>query len=305
MKTKNQFEALRREKKPRILVEENLTNANGNSRSKVMVPEGACQRHSLPENYHQHSNSTVDNSNSSRDNLQKSYKISHQSKDVFYLEILEKTELEIEGNLKLIIVKGEIKVSGKVFKEGEKLKIYASVNHVTLNANDACLISIEKFEFDFNVKPLKELDQNFKLNRIRDILETKLSTTSKTSVIIGPVNSGKSTTARYLTNMYLNNYETVAFLDCDLGQPEFTPPGMISLTLVKDPLLGHPCTHLKIPKHSIFIGDTSPKRDPDSYITGLYKLVDIYRKECNGIPLVVNTSGWIRGNFFLNSRSWF
>jgi polynucleotide 5'-kinase involved in rRNA processing len=218
---------------------------------------------------------------------------------------LKPCQLEIDGNLKITVHKGKVLVSGKIFQEQETFTIYSSINHITVSANSACLLIMEKFGFDFNVKILKELDQDFKVTPCRDLLGTKLSATAMTSVIIGPVNSGKSTTARHLANMYLNNHKTVAFLDCDLGQPEFTPPGMISLTLVTEPLLGPPCTHFKPSKYSIFIGDTSPKRDPDAYITGLFKLVDLYRNDCIGIPLVVNTSGWVRGIIGFDIRSRF
>lgn len=33
-------------------------------------------------------------------------------------------------------------------------------------------------------------------------------------------------------------YEQVAYLDTDLGQPEFTPPGLVSLTVLNTPVLG-------------------------------------------------------------------
>ena len=39
----------------------------------------------------------------------------------------------------------------------------------------------------------------------------------------------------------------VFFLECDVGQTEFTPPGVISLSRVDKPLLGPPFTHQKEP----------------------------------------------------------
>ncbi|KAI8902350.1 Pre-mRNA cleavage complex II protein Clp1-domain-containing protein [Globomyces pollinis-pini] len=113
--------------------------------------------------------------------------------------------------------------------------------------------------------------------------------------VIGNTNTGKSTTTRYLTNELLQNHREVAYLDCDLGQPEFTPCGMLSLTVVKEPLLGPPFTHFKIPYHGIYIGTVTPKADPDSYITALFQLVDMYRNNLSHMPLIVNTSGWTKG----------
>jgi polynucleotide 5'-kinase involved in rRNA processing len=280
MKIQNQFQVLRREKKLKTQENQPLPEINGETSRSPVEMENIV---------------TLDDN--ADDNANEIFKITQENSNEMQLEIFKASQFEIEGNLKITVQKGKVQVSGKIFKQGERITVYSSINHVILNAKSACLLHVENFKFEFNVKLLKELDQDFKITFARDLLGTKLSCTAMTSVIIGPVNSGKSTTARYLTNLYLNNHDTVAYLDCDLGQPEFTPPGMVSLTMVKDPLLGPPCTHFKLPKHSIFIGDTTPKRDPDAYITGLYKLVDVYRKECNGIPLVVNTSGWVRGSF--------
>lgn len=39
-------------------------------------------------------------------------------------------------------------------------------------------------------------------------------------------------------SLLLRRYTTVAYLDCDLGQPEFTPSGFLSLSLVKEAVVG-------------------------------------------------------------------
>ncbi len=113
--------------------------------------------------------------------------------------------------------------------------------------------------------------------------------------IVGPLNSGKSSMARYVTNHLLSIHSKVAYLDCDVGQPEFSPCGMVSLHLISDPLLGPQFTHPLQPDFAQFIGSTSPKQDPDSYMNALMELIGRYRSRYSMIPLVVNTSGWTRG----------
>lgn len=57
--------------------------------------------------------------------------------------------------------------------------------------------------------------------------------------VVGPRKVGKSSMSRYLCNSLWNKHKKVAFLDLDIGQTEFTPPGCISLTIVdRYPLLG-------------------------------------------------------------------
>ena len=56
--------------------------------------------------------------------------------------------------------------------------------------------------------------------------------------VLGVRNAGKSTFARFTLNSLLSSYESVAFLECDPGQSEFTPPGMVSLNIVSKPCIG-------------------------------------------------------------------
>ncbi|TPX63692.1 hypothetical protein SpCBS45565_g06430 [Spizellomyces sp. 'palustris'] len=123
----------------------------------------------------------------------------------------------------------------------------------------------------------------------------------KVICIVGSKNMGKSTLAQYLVNRLLNCYQEVAFLECDIGQPEFTSTGLASLNVVTAPLLGPPFTHLQPPRRSFYLGATSPKHDPDFYLECLHELYHEYEgtiaggKNGNMVPLVINTHGWIKG----------
>ena len=73
-------------------------------------------------------------------------------------------------------------------------------------------------------------------------------------IIKGPRKTGKSTFARTLLNRLVTRYvytsisctgisssyryRKVAFLECDLGQSEFTPGGMVALNIIEQPLFG-------------------------------------------------------------------
>ncbi|KAL8159827.1 hypothetical protein V2J09_001364 [Rumex salicifolius] len=125
------------------------------------------------------------------------------------------------------------------------------------------------------------------------------------SIICGPKNSGKTTFSRYLLNTLLLRYKRVAYLDTDVGQPEFTAPGCLSLTVIEKitPDFTIPC--LKTPERCYFFGDVSSKRDPELYKKCVWRLYDYYNKEYrsneNGnpnrseLPLIINTPGWVKG----------
>jgi len=63
-------------------------------------------------------------------------------------------------------------------------------------------------------------------------------------------------------NTKKNNFVGVSVLDCDVGQPEFTPPGIASLTLVPKPILSPPCVHMSM---------TSPLSSSSSFPSGIKK----------------------------------
>ncbi|KAJ7336072.1 Polynucleotide 5'-hydroxyl-kinase nol9 [Desmophyllum pertusum] len=115
-------------------------------------------------------------------------------------------------------------------------------------------------------------------------------------LICGGKDIGKSTFARYLTNSLLNNQKELYFLECDVGQTEFTPPGIVSLNRVCSPLLGPPFTHLSQPERSVFFGDVSPKDRPEFYVKCIHNVFQTYADHYrNKIPLIVNTQGWVKG----------
>ncbi|KAF8919529.1 hypothetical protein CPB85DRAFT_1212482 [Mucidula mucida] len=132
-----------------------------------------------------------------------------------------------------------------------------------------------------------------------------------TYLIQGSKKSGKSTFARTLTNQLLSKYQRVAFLECDLGQSEFTPGGMVALNMVESPLLGPPFTHPSLPITAHYIGATSPKSSPSHYLAAIQACVQNYRLDIrtpidnstgiednlinDSIPLVINTMGWTKG----------
>jgi len=102
------------------------------------------------------------------------------------------------------------------------------------------------------------------------------------AVICGAKGVGKSTCLRYVINRLLSESNKTAnpivfVIDCDLGQPEFNPPGLLSLHAVSDPLL-KPCyMNLQQPLLSFFIGDITSRNEPELFILALKELFEKYQ----------------------------
>ena len=106
----------------------------------------------------------------------------------------------------------------------------------------------------------------------------------------------------------------MAFLECDIGQSEFTPGGMVALNIVEHPIFGPPFTHPTLPHQAHYVGADNPRSSPSHYLRAIEALVETYRLDLqyatsfvgveddgeddrimDVIPLVINTMGWTKG----------
>lgn len=113
-------------------------------------------------------------------------------------------------------------------------------------------------------------------------------------LVCGTKNVGKSTFIRVFINTLLNHTGSVDYLEGDLGQTEFTPAGCLSLSTVREPLLGPPFTHQRTPEHMIYYGQSSCESDLDRYLECLKSLWR-RRPQSRETPVIINTMGWVKG----------
>lgn len=129
-------------------------------------------------------------------------------------------------------------------------------------------------------------------------------------VVVGAKNVGKSTCLRYAINRHLSMCSEVAVLDGDLGQPELSPPGMVTLTRLRQPIFSQPHLHLvtnednasaAAPRHEMayWFGASTSQGDPEKYVSSLTKLVRYYHEKLlpqkPTLPLLINLDGWVKG----------
>ena len=115
-------------------------------------------------------------------------------------------------------------------------------------------------------------------------------------LVCGAKNTGKSTLGRYVVNRLLSyqyanksyrarlstrnqsGIERVAYMDTDIGQTEFTPPGFVSIFILdnSEPMLGPALPHWRKPLLSYFIGDVTPRSFPEMYLAAVKNLLVRY-----------------------------
>jgi polynucleotide 5'-hydroxyl-kinase GRC3/NOL9 len=119
-----------------------------------------------------------------------------------------------------------------------------------------------------------------------------------TAMVLGAVDSGKTSFCTYLINMLLRGGRKVAILDGDLGQSDVGPPCSVGYTFVTRPTTD--LFNLQ-EKNAFFVGATSPNGFTDRVIEGMTAL----RKEIlDNRPdvVIVNTDGWVEGDDAVNYK---
>lgn len=110
-------------------------------------------------------------------------------------------------------------------------------------------------------------------------------------VVMGEVDSGKTSFCTYLANMALRERRRVAIVDADLGQSDIGPPATIGFSRLTLPIKD---LFLLKAENAYFIGTTSPSGAVNKVIDRLAKMKDESLKKAVDF-LIVNTDGWVLG----------
>lgn len=110
-------------------------------------------------------------------------------------------------------------------------------------------------------------------------------------IVLGDVDSGKSTLCAYLANTTLHHNLHSSIIDGDVGQADIGPPTTVSSSTISKHIFS--LQELR-PERSYFVGDTSPSTVPDKHVHSILRLKDKLSEE-NDIT-ILNTDGWLREN---------
>ena len=109
------------------------------------------------------------------------------------------------------------------------------------------------------------------------------------AVILGDVDSGKSTLSTFLANTCLNHRVQTSVIDGDVGQADIGPPTTTSSSTVNKHIVN--LQELR-PERSYFVGDTSPSSIPDKLVQSITHLKD--KIPTRSEITILNTDGWVR-----------
>ena len=195
--------------------------------------------------------------------------------------------LLVDGPAAVSLLSGQISILGAPFVVGEKI-IIRDGKRMPFGVR-------KKATFDLMLgegASLEEIDGGpvpaSWENAAKEVLSLKKPVTA---IVIGGVDSGKTSFCTFLINEALKKKCKTGIIDADLGQSDVGPPSTIGCSFVSKPVkdlfdIGA--------ENAYFVGLTSPSGAVRKVIAGLSELK-------NGVMgadvdfLVVNTDGWIEG----------
>lgn len=101
-------------------------------------------------------------------------------------------------------------------------------------------------------------------------------------VACGAKGTGKSSFVKFCISNHFSQSQTkklknpICLIDCDLGQPELTISGVVSLHILNEPLLSSTHLNLRKPLCSYFLGDITSRNEPELFCNTLRKLYSFY-----------------------------
>jgi len=204
------------------------------------------------------------------------------------MRVLKKDEIwRIHGPAMLKIIEGKILIHGFIHRKGSKITV-PRTRIIALKVIEDSIVEVRGEKLDCLVKARvgEEVIEEW-INICNRILNEKY----RKILIVGRVDSGKTSFTIFLSNMFLQRGLNVCIIDGDIGQADIGPPSTISMSFLRKPI----CSLRELrAEEMIFIGTDTP-----SYalpiIPVAYKMLIDKVKEYGYDVLIINTDGWILG----------
>lgn len=212
------------------------------------------------------------------------------------IEIPKNSIIRVFGPALLSIVDGSIEVLGKRYSRGEKLVVHKVRSYP--------VIALENTVIEANLGPeasIQEVagEEDPILDWINTV-ENIVGSGYKKIVVLGPIDSGKSSLTILLANKLLDKGVKTAVVDSDVGQADIGPPCFISLSIYREPVIW--MRELK-PDIMKFIGDIRPQYYVDKIVYEVKNLVE-YALDRLGIEtVIIDTDGWIGDSYAIEYKS--
>jgi polynucleotide 5'-hydroxyl-kinase GRC3/NOL9 len=205
------------------------------------------------------------------------------------------TTLLVDGPASVTVTSGRVEAFGSIISGASKVVVREG-KRLPFAVEETAAFEIELGD----TASTEEVEANTVPPSWNDACKEFLDLQAKpvTAMVIGSVDSGKTSFCTYLVNRILSEKRKVAVLDGDLGQSDIGPPSTIGYAFVIRPITD--LFSLRA-KNAFFVGETSPSKVTGKVIAAMASL----KKEVlasNSECVVINTDGWVEGEFAVNYK---
>lgn len=204
--------------------------------------------------------------------------------------------LLVDGPASVCVVSGKAEMFGYQLKQAVKI--------VVCEGKRLPFFVLEKAVFNVSLGPnssIEEVEDSTIPDSWNKPLDAILNVQKKPVVVLllGKIDSGKSSYCTYLVHKLLNGKCRVAVLDGDLGQSDIGPSGTVGYAMASKPVAD--LNDLKL-KNAFFVGVTSPIMAIVKTIEGLAAMkAEILQRPVDFV--VVNTDGWVTGDIAVSYKT--
>jgi len=204
--------------------------------------------------------------------------------------------LIVDGPASVSLLSGEAEVLGSTFKVGDK---------VVIREGKRMPFEVRKratFDLMLGEEPsFQEVDESTIPPSWENAYEKIMSNEKpQTVMVMGGVDSGKTSFCTYLANKALRRKRKVAIIDADVGQSDIGPPSTIGFSRITLPIKD---LFEVEAEDACFVGSTSPSGAINKVIEGLTRL-KAKALETDLNFLIINTDGWIEGEDAARYKVW-
>lgn len=193
--------------------------------------------------------------------------------------------IRVTGPAKLRVIQGILSILGTNLQVNQEI-IIQSGKQFPFEVKSAATLELIGSNIKYKIPdyPLIPHDREDVTEKI-----SKIPTPVKI-IVLGDIDTGKTTVICYLANFFFNSGKKVAVIDLDTGQQDIGPPGTITLGILDQPII----TLGDIPlNRMVFIGKTSPMGRMVQILAGANELMG-YALTLADI-ILIDTTGWVLG----------
>ncbi len=208
--------------------------------------------------------------------------------------VKEGKTLLIDGPASLTLLKGDVRVLGAAIRAGEKI-IVREGKRVPIEVSKKTVLDLT---LGGNAL-LEEVDGSTTPPSWERDAKKIISYEKPVAVmVIGGIDSGKTSFCVYLANWALKKKRNVAVIDADLGQSDIGPPSTIGFGHVTAPIMD---LFEMEAENAHFVGVTSPSGAVERVVEGITALKSKVLETGTDF-LIINTDGWIGGEDAVNYK---